>query len=196
MSTCGITLRFRRLPPTCRADCPRVPHPSATPRPRRPRVRLACIRHAASVDPEPGSNSPPKCLRCAGFQARPPKALRSDPTSWFCCGPARALRALPVAWFNACCAFKLEPRPIPRPARRRRPPRSGHPRRSSAHSVFHGPGLPSVRILVNVLSVRISGPKFRPRFRGLTNYTDSLPECQGIFDGNRASGTMRQQRCR
>jgi hypothetical protein len=25
-------------------------------------ARLACIRHAASVDPEPGSNSPPICL--------------------------------------------------------------------------------------------------------------------------------------
>jgi hypothetical protein len=28
--------------------------------PRRDHVRLACIRHAASVNPEPGSNSPPK----------------------------------------------------------------------------------------------------------------------------------------
>ncbi len=27
--------------------------------PERARARLACIRHAASVDPEPGSNSPP-----------------------------------------------------------------------------------------------------------------------------------------
>ena len=31
--------------------------------PRRGHVRLACIRHAASVNPEPGSNSPPKLLR-------------------------------------------------------------------------------------------------------------------------------------
>ncbi len=30
--------------------------------PRRGHVRLACIRHAASVNPEPGSNSPPKLL--------------------------------------------------------------------------------------------------------------------------------------
>ncbi len=29
---------------------------------RREHVRLACIRHAASVNPEPGSNSPPKWL--------------------------------------------------------------------------------------------------------------------------------------
>jgi hypothetical protein len=30
--------------------------------PERNPVRLACIRHAASVDPEPGSNSPPRIL--------------------------------------------------------------------------------------------------------------------------------------
>src|SRR5437762_10082082 len=39
----------------------RVTHPSAT----RPEglVRLACIRHAASVHPEPGSNSPNSAFR-------------------------------------------------------------------------------------------------------------------------------------
>ncbi len=31
--------------------------------PERNPARLACIRHAASVDPEPGSNSPPICLQ-------------------------------------------------------------------------------------------------------------------------------------
>ncbi len=41
-STCGITPRFRGLPPTCRADCPRVPHPSATPQPRRT-ARSTCM---------------------------------------------------------------------------------------------------------------------------------------------------------
>ena len=33
-----------------------------------PLVRLACIRHAASVHPEPGSNSPSKYV---GLRARP-----------------------------------------------------------------------------------------------------------------------------
>jgi hypothetical protein len=41
--------------PTCSSP---VRHVNA----RRRHVRLACIRHAASVNPEPGSNSPPKCL--------------------------------------------------------------------------------------------------------------------------------------
>jgi hypothetical protein len=35
----------------------RVPHPSATDRPESLPVRLACVRHAASVRSEPGSNS-------------------------------------------------------------------------------------------------------------------------------------------
>jgi hypothetical protein len=57
--------------------------------PERARARLACIRHAASVDPEPGSNSPPmapksRSLRRAGRskelfapQRRSPKAPRT-----------------------------------------------------------------------------------------------------------------------
>ncbi len=63
----GIARRFRRLSPApgqlahvLRTRPPREP-------PERDPVRLACIRHAASVDPEPGSNSPPmppKRLSC------------------------------------------------------------------------------------------------------------------------------------
>ncbi len=39
--------------------------------PERHPVRLACIRHAASVDPEPGSNSPP--MSPGPEEPRPPK---------------------------------------------------------------------------------------------------------------------------
>ena len=55
---CGISSRFRLLSPTER----QVPHalltrsPLSCPRRNNP-VRLACVRHAASVRPEPGSNS-------------------------------------------------------------------------------------------------------------------------------------------
>ena len=47
---------FRRAIPNFEVGWSRVTHPSAT----RPcgLVRLACVRHAASVNPEPGSNSP------------------------------------------------------------------------------------------------------------------------------------------
>ena len=44
--------------PHQRADYLRVTHPSATSGPEGPFVRLACLRRAASVRSEPGSNSP------------------------------------------------------------------------------------------------------------------------------------------
>ena len=54
--------RFLAGIPHSKVGHPRVPHPSATRSPssseERKLVRLACVRHAASVYPEPGSNSP------------------------------------------------------------------------------------------------------------------------------------------
>ena len=60
---------FRAGIPHSGAGRPRVPQPSAT---RPPpggdgRVRLACFRHAASVYPEPGSNSPSCASRPGQF---------------------------------------------------------------------------------------------------------------------------------
>ena len=57
----GNSSRFDCYPPR-KADCSRVTHPSATksriPSPISKRLgRLACVRRAASVHPEPGSNS-------------------------------------------------------------------------------------------------------------------------------------------
>ena len=46
--------------------------------PEEARARLACIRHAASVDPEPGSNSPPmppKAAACSCWWPRDNRAL-------------------------------------------------------------------------------------------------------------------------
>jgi hypothetical protein len=61
-NVCGITRGFPRLSPTPGqvAHVLRTRPPRSTP--ERVRARLACIRHAASVDPEPGSNSPPMTL--------------------------------------------------------------------------------------------------------------------------------------
>ena len=56
MTLCGISSRFQLLSPTER----QVSHALLTRSPlstRRCPVRLACVRHAASVRPEPGSNS-------------------------------------------------------------------------------------------------------------------------------------------
>ena len=71
-TSCGISDRFQPLSPLWKAGCSRVTHPSATKsyqvsfRRNHPSsfVRLACVRHAASVHPEPGSISQIKCLRC------------------------------------------------------------------------------------------------------------------------------------
>ena len=72
MRLCGISSRFQLLSP-CTGQ---VTHALLTRPPlsqyhlppegfrRYVFVRLACVRHAASVHPEPGSNSQIKCLRC------------------------------------------------------------------------------------------------------------------------------------
>ena len=54
--------RFPEAVPGRGAGCPRVTQPFATASPTEvgPAVRLACVRRAASVHPEPGSNSPSK----------------------------------------------------------------------------------------------------------------------------------------
>src|SRR5205823_1644654 len=56
---------------------PRVPQPCATHAAFAARVRLACIRHAASVRPEPGSNSSLCGWRRLVFQARAPHQGRT-----------------------------------------------------------------------------------------------------------------------
>ena len=64
---------FLTVIPLYKVGCPRVTHPSATRLcftsfPHNP-VRLACVKHAASVHPEPGSNSHVLCsfLPLSGF---------------------------------------------------------------------------------------------------------------------------------
>src|ERR1700674_4419699 len=72
-------LEFPRGIPHFRAGYPRVTHPSAT----QPRscplglVRLACVKHAASVHSEPGSNSPLKVFSRHGL----PKELAPSNSS-------------------------------------------------------------------------------------------------------------------
>ena len=50
---------FPEIIPLSEAGCSRVTHPSATKSPTEAElsVRLACVKRAASVRPEPGSNS-------------------------------------------------------------------------------------------------------------------------------------------
>ena len=72
--------------PQYRAGCPHVTHPSATKIDKNPAealilnifVRLACVKHAASVHPEPGSNSHVKVLI-------PVKIRLANFNRYYCC---------------------------------------------------------------------------------------------------------------
>ena len=72
--------------PQYRAGCPHVTHPSATKINKNPAealilsifVRLACVKHAASVHPEPGSNSHVKVLI-------PVKIRLANFNRYYCC---------------------------------------------------------------------------------------------------------------
>ena len=70
--------RFPGAVPERGAGCPRVTQPFATLFPPEGglTVRLACVRRAASVHPEPGSNSPSKDMRRA--YALPSIGIRSS----------------------------------------------------------------------------------------------------------------------
>ena len=65
MRSCALMRHYQpflAVIPLYEADYPRVTHPSAAQSPFCPKTsrrvaRLACVRHAASVHPEPGSNS-------------------------------------------------------------------------------------------------------------------------------------------
>ena len=72
----GYYPRFPAAIPESRAGWSRVTQPFATRfPPRRGAVRLACVRRAASVHPEPGSNSPSKHV---GGGARPASDAIAD----------------------------------------------------------------------------------------------------------------------
>ena len=87
---CGITSRFQLLSPCMR----QVTHALLTRPPlshkqlqseeicRKCFVRLACVKHAASVHPEPGSNSHKKCLS-ASFEQTSFNSLVSVKTYCF-----------------------------------------------------------------------------------------------------------------
>jgi hypothetical protein len=77
---CGLSRRFRRVSPSVG----QVSHVFLTRPPRSTPegapVRLACIRHAASVYPEPGSNSPSRSPRRASSARL--SLLTGPPVRW------------------------------------------------------------------------------------------------------------------
>jgi hypothetical protein len=93
-------------------------------------ARLACIRHAASVDPEPGSNSPPR--------PQPPSiSRRGQGASVRCCCSRFVPSGIdPRSRCGACRAVRQPPRPGIAPQTAGQPPRS---------SVFRAPRNPPPR---------------------------------------------------
>ena len=85
MPSPGRMAHYPAFPPAVRlrrVGCIRVAHPSATLRdPEGPHpVRLACIRPAASVHPEPGSNSSLYyCCSCFSSESRVPPSFSCVP---------------------------------------------------------------------------------------------------------------------
>ena len=75
---CGISAPFGRLSPSSRADYLRVTHPCATVPELPLLVRLACVRRAANVRSEPGSNSP--VIKTVSRSGTKPN-LRIDPVT-------------------------------------------------------------------------------------------------------------------
>ena len=90
MRLCGIISRFQLLSPCVRQVThalltrPPLSHKSLHPEGIRLKcfVRLACVKHAASVHPEPGSNSHKKCLS-ASFEQTSFNSLVSVKTYCF-----------------------------------------------------------------------------------------------------------------
>ena len=90
MRLCGISSRFQLLSPCVRQVThalltrPPLSHKSLHPERIRLKcfVRLACVKHAASVHPEPGSNSHKKCLS-ASFEQTSFNSLVSVKTYCF-----------------------------------------------------------------------------------------------------------------
>ena len=121
--------------------------------PERVRARLACIRHAASVDPEPGSNSPPIRLRSGRLSA---ESSAQEP-------PQRGIRSRSVATrcVLACCCWASR---MPPCGLQGLPPgsRTAHPLApSSAHDVVAVGRLrpPPPRPLRQLVKVPLPAPK-------------------------------------
>jgi hypothetical protein len=143
-------------------------------------VRLACIRHAASVDPEPGSNSPPKCclqsprkalvmvLICWGHISS--RHHRLPPTPPGCpVRPRSAVASTPTTPPSASRDFSL---------RLRRPVAAIPHAWNSLAPDRQGAQLASAWL--SALCWRLSQAPQTSSRRGPDNVTRSVPSCQGI----------------
>ena len=148
--------------PTCSAPVRRVTA-------RRQPARLACIRHAASVDPEPGSNSPPRCVPC-----------RDDSVTGFVERVVSAPRRR-----GACSVFGAPNRSGSRPELRLAPAcQRAHPwSRGPKDPAHRGAGMiphrqPPLQGEAGP-AVRVPVAEGKPSHREPRNDSESPPSCQG-----------------
>ena len=112
---------------------PRVTHPSAA-RPEG-RARLACVRPAASVRSEPGSNSQVETAEAVSLTSNlrtylvPSSKPESLSETGYCEHPTPKPDAEPPAYPFACIISVKEQKPteVGQPARARRPRKNQHP---------------------------------------------------------------------
>ena len=138
---CGISSRFQLLSPSERQVAhalltrPPLSHPLLHPKvPRRSFVRLACVRHAASVRPEPGSNSLKYVIKTAFRLSQPISELNrssdtltyrffslplpSQATSEITVKSISSLIFISGSFFHRCLIFKVLSLPLPRQLRK------------------------------------------------------------------------------
>jgi hypothetical protein len=93
--------------PTCYSPVCHSTHPL-----RDFRVRLACVRHAASVDSEPGSNSHVKFAGCFHPKVKTTQLVNARPIYWLCV--VQSVRVLSGSSPVAFARTDNSGRPIPR----------------------------------------------------------------------------------
>ena len=112
MRSCALMRYYQSFPtaiPLYKVGYPRVTHPSATQSPNRhPEgivikcfVRLACVKHAASVHPEPGSNSHVKVCHSWRFRFVP-NLLFKGSNQWL-----DVRQFFRIAWIFSFESFKV-----------------------------------------------------------------------------------------
>ena len=144
--------------------------------PRRDHVRLACIRHAASVNPEPGSNSPP--IARLPFSTKATGLLFSLHACVITMRPVSPRRS-PLRFDPDASVLHLRP-PVLKSSAQHPAPGPGSPVPSPAHPTASG-SQP-----VNVLGIFCITQKRPPRSEGRLIYHVSGTDVKG---GLREIGT-------
>jgi hypothetical protein len=174
----------RRYPPPEGRSVTRSAPVRHYPPPKGRAVRLACVRHAASVDPEPGSNSPPEYTsQGRGTAASAPRSGAAQPAcpGWH----VRTSQSSPAD------ATTSRARPTPHllnvpPRLAQRAIRHGCVNRTTVRATDArvGPGSVLGASVVRVCRSVSAGAKLTPVSGGKGDPTATVRSCQGFAPGN------------